>query len=91
MGIANMRTRAEEFGGQLDVASNPGSGTTVMFSIPRREVPVESLKPVYFWGAACAVLTVIWAISRDIGWSWATVVCGICCIQHLRFWYRAQA
>ena len=91
MGIANMRTRAEEIGGQVDVASNPGGGTTVTFSIPLVEIPVVSLRPVYFWGAVCAVLAVVWAISRDLGWSWATIVCGICCIQRGRKWYRARA
>ena len=34
MGMANMRTRAQEFGGQLELASSPGAGTTVKFSIP---------------------------------------------------------
>ncbi len=91
MGIANMRTRAEEFGGQVDVATNPGGGTTVTFSIPRVEIPVVSLRPVYFWGAACAVLAVVWAISRDWSLSWATIVCGICCIQRGRKWYQARA
>ena len=33
-GIENMRTRANEFGGQFELASRPGGGTTVTFSIP---------------------------------------------------------
>jgi len=33
-GITNMRARAEEFGGNFNVTSGPGSGTTVVLSIP---------------------------------------------------------
>jgi signal transduction histidine kinase len=33
-GLENMRTRASEFGGQFELASKPGGGTTVTFSIP---------------------------------------------------------
>ncbi len=29
-----MRTRAEEFGGEFEVISRPGAGTTIEFSIP---------------------------------------------------------
>jgi signal transduction histidine kinase len=34
MGTTNMRTRAEELGGNLALASRPAEGTTVTFSIP---------------------------------------------------------
>jgi signal transduction histidine kinase len=34
MGVANMRTRAEEFGGKFDLISSAGGGTTVTFSVP---------------------------------------------------------
>jgi hypothetical protein len=34
MGTANMHTRAEEFGGKLELSSRPNAGTTVKFSIP---------------------------------------------------------
>jgi signal transduction histidine kinase len=34
MGTANMRTRAEEFGGQFELASRSEEGTSVKFSIP---------------------------------------------------------
>lgn len=33
-GIANMRARAEEFGGKFELMSQPGRGTTVVFAIP---------------------------------------------------------
>jgi signal transduction histidine kinase len=34
MGLANMRARAEEFGGELEVTSRPDAGTAVEFSVP---------------------------------------------------------
>lgn len=34
MGLANMRARAEEFGGELEITSRPGTGTEIRFSIP---------------------------------------------------------
>ncbi len=34
MGIENLRARAKEFGGEFDLASCPGWGTSVKFSIP---------------------------------------------------------
>jgi signal transduction histidine kinase len=34
MGIENMQSRAAEFGGSLDIASSPGSGTTIVFTVP---------------------------------------------------------
>ncbi len=36
MGIANMRARAEECGGFLDLETTPGGGTTIRFSVPYR-------------------------------------------------------
>ncbi len=39
MGIANMKARAVEFRGWVDVTSIPGTGTTVAFSIPYTVIP----------------------------------------------------
>src|SRR6185437_1902893 len=36
MGTANMRARAEELGGKLDLSSHPEQGTMVKFSIPSK-------------------------------------------------------
>ncbi len=44
MGTANMRTRAEELGGRLELISSPEAGTTVKFSIPSR---VPATTPAY--------------------------------------------
>jgi hypothetical protein len=91
MGIANMRTRADEFGGQFDVVSSPGKGTAVTFSIPQPEVPVESRKQMYIDGAAFVVLVVVWTASRSLFWSLPTLVCGVQCIRLYRKFHQAPA
>jgi signal transduction histidine kinase len=75
MGIANMRTRAEEFGGHFGVAGSPGAGTVVTFSIPR--VPGKSRKFLYSYGLALLALLLIWVISGSLLWSLPTLVCVI--------------
>jgi signal transduction histidine kinase len=42
-GIANMRARAEEFGGSFELDSQPGRGTSVTLSIPYRRVEPASV------------------------------------------------
>jgi len=39
MGIANMRERAKELGGNFSLTSHPGNGTTVTFTVPRNMTP----------------------------------------------------
>ena len=41
LGIAGMRDRAQRGGGTLDIASEPGHGTTVSVSLPIRETAGE--------------------------------------------------
>jgi signal transduction histidine kinase len=46
LGLANMRRRAEGIGAGLDIASRPGSGTTLTLSVPRRLAqPVPTTYP----------------------------------------------
>jgi signal transduction histidine kinase len=82
MGIANMRTRAEEFGGWFDIASRPGAGTMVTFSIP--QVARKSRKFLYSYGVAFAVLVVVWVISGSLFWSLPTLVCVVQLIRQAR-------
>jgi signal transduction histidine kinase len=42
LGIAGMRDRAQLAGGRLDIATDPGHGTTVSVSLPIREMPGTS-------------------------------------------------
>lgn len=38
-GLANMQTRARNVGGEVDISSVPGEGTTVLVWVPRNSVP----------------------------------------------------
>ncbi len=38
-GLANMQTRANSVGGDLDVTSNPGEGATILAWVPRTQTP----------------------------------------------------
>jgi signal transduction histidine kinase len=52
MGIRNMRSRAEEFGGQFDLATSQGKGTTVTFSVPHLEfTPAAYRRNALLYGA----------------------------------------
>ena len=61
-GIANMRARAEEFGGTFELISQPGSGTSVAFSIPYtaagtlREYRRKALQWGVLWAASFTLL-----------------------------------
>jgi signal transduction histidine kinase len=64
MGIANMRARAAELGGKLELMSRPGQGTSVKFSIPytTAETPREYLRRALLAGALLLgfVVYVVW-------------------------------
>ncbi len=56
MGLRNMRERAAEYGGEFEIDSMPGGGTTVRFWVPVESVAFQDYrKQIWF----CAVLTVI--------------------------------
>jgi signal transduction histidine kinase len=64
MGIANMRERAEEFGGSLEFASGPDAGTSLTFSLSfTAQEPGNYLCKAKIWGALflfsilCGILT----------------------------------
>lgn len=61
LGIANMRARAEEFGGTFELASQPGGGTSVAFSIPVEEPvpPRLYLRNAVLWGAILAIAPLV--------------------------------
>lgn len=66
-GIANMRARAEEFGGKFHLASGPGNGTSVRFSIPYTpsETPQEYLRKAVGLGALLVVSTLALARTKS--------------------------
>jgi len=57
MGLANMRARAAEFRGRLDLTSAPRAGTTVAFSIPYLRVMAAPSKRRMLLVTVCLVLT----------------------------------
>ena len=68
MGIANMRARAEEYGGKLEIVSRLGGGTSVMLSVPYLvERPAEYRRRALFWGASLGVSIVVMGWTRSIG------------------------
>jgi signal transduction histidine kinase len=91
MGIANMRARADEFGGEFDLSSRPGRGTTVTFSIPYDETPVPTgyRKWTYLYGAGLVVFLL--AEFYAPGAIFLIAVCAIGLVSNLRDWRRAKA
>ena len=60
MGIANMRERAEEFGGQFTFFSQPGAGARLSFSIPYIVPdPKRYLYKAGVWGAQWILFTIV--------------------------------
>jgi signal transduction histidine kinase len=90
MGIANMQARADEFGGQFDIISSPGGGTTVTFSIPHDEIPVRNRRRTYLYGAALAVSLFIAVWTRSPAWIIMIVMCANELARNIRDWSRAQ-
>jgi signal transduction histidine kinase len=60
MGVANMRARAGEIGAEFELASQPGGGTFVRFSLPytTAEAPREYLRRALWAGALLVAITV---------------------------------
>ena len=61
LGIANMHARAEEFGGTFELASRPGGGTSVAFSIPYAEAatPRQYLRNAVAWGVVLVIAPLV--------------------------------
>jgi signal transduction histidine kinase len=73
MGLANMRARAEEQDGRLDVASRPGGGTTITLSLPSGVVARDDLyeyrRLAVIWGImlCCQLPWLAWTFWRNTG------------------------
>jgi signal transduction histidine kinase len=70
-GLANMHARAEEFGGKFELASRPGDGTSVAFSIPytESETPREYRRRAVVFGLLLVMFLLLLATRK-----WATMV-----------------
>jgi signal transduction histidine kinase len=68
MGIANMRARAEEFGGEFELASRPGDGTSVSYSIPYAiETSSEYRQRALTYGAVLVFCIVFFILTKASG------------------------
>jgi signal transduction histidine kinase len=83
MGISNMRARAEELGAQFELASRPGEGASVRFSVPYAmpETPREYLRLTILSGFLLAFFSafLIWRKQYAM-----TLMCLMPAIQFLR-------
>jgi signal transduction histidine kinase len=84
-GIANMRARAEEFGGTFELASRPGGGTSIALSIPYEDAvpPRRYLGNTAAVGAAMLVFGVVSLLTGKFRTT-AIMVFVICAISLLR-------
>jgi signal transduction histidine kinase len=59
MGLANLRSRANELGGEYELLSKPGCGTTVEFTVPFSVPDPQRLRGKLIVSAICFVLSVL--------------------------------
>jgi signal transduction histidine kinase len=91
-GIGNIRTRADEFGGTFELASHPGRGTTIVFSIPYEQVPASAVykRKAIEAGAAFGGMVIIYAfwVRSDNFLVW-TALGGIWTLRYVVGYCRA--
>lgn len=91
-GIANMRERAKEFGGIFELASRPGGGTSVSFSVPYAvgTPRAEYRRQACQWGATLIVgiLVAIWIKSIFIACT--AVISAIGLAREASAWYHTR-
>jgi len=65
-GLAGMRERAEECNGRVEVSSQPGAGTSVIFSVPYAEFePVRYSRKVMVWASVLLICGASACLTRD--------------------------
>lgn len=91
-GIANMRARAEEFGGKFYLASGPGNGTSVAFSIPYMagETPREYRRRAAEWGVLLVISILVLAWTKSGGMAATSVVAAIGLVRYTVAYRRAR-
>jgi signal transduction histidine kinase len=90
-GLANMRARAQEFGGLFSIDSKPGAGTMVTFSIPyvTAEPASTYARRAAMYAAGLAVLLTLAAAWRPSpGWTIITVMFLGGALRNLLAWRR---
>ena len=91
-GIANMHARAEEFGGTFELISQPGSGTSIVFSIPyvAAELPRAYRRRAVAAGVVLLISIPFIAWSKTIGMTAFVAIAAVGFIRYLVAYRRAQ-
>ena len=91
-GIANMRARAEEFGGKFYLASGPGHGTSVAFSIPytASETPREYRRRAVEWGVSLVVSILVLAWTKSGAMAATSVIAAVGFVRYTVAYRRVR-
>jgi signal transduction histidine kinase len=92
-GLANMRARAEEFGGSFELATHAGGGTSIAVSIPYQAASPSSdyRRDAIINAAAVALLVALTLWERSLGFLFITGVAAIGAARYFAAWRRAVA
>jgi|GEM_PF-1667511 len=102
MGISNMRSRAEELGGTLNVRSSPGAGVVVNLSVPYVSDAYAGPKQYKKWKLQALAATVFYLgisaallhLGRSMGFLsnmfFVTIIFGSCLAQAIAVYMRAR-
>ncbi len=91
MGMTNMRARAEDLDGDLEITSGPGQGTRVVCRVPYVAVDATEFRTKASW-AACAIVVVLLVgrLSTTLT-VWPFVLLPTFeCARYLAAWYQAS-
>ncbi len=97
MGLGNMRARAEEAHGTLDVASSQGGGTTVTLSVPVMDVSAADYRKKLLWSSPfAAILFALLLLDHytrqtSRGWLWVFAIGAVFDLtRYALAWVRAS-
>jgi hypothetical protein len=92
MGMTNIAARASEVGGTFEVASNPGGGTTVRFSVPCRAP--ASARPyatrALVWGVVFMIVSSQMLLRGIDAHPWIAAVAVIAAIAVARYTFAVH-
>ena len=91
-GIANMRARAEEFGGKFELISQPGNGTNIAFSIPYTagETPREYRQKAATCGVLLVISTLVLTRTKSGGMAAPAVIAAVGFVRYIVAYRRAR-
>jgi signal transduction histidine kinase len=92
-GLANMRVRAEEFGGSFELTTRAGGGTSIAVSIPYEATSPSSdyRRDAIINAAVLALLVALTLRERTPGFLFITAVASVGVLRYFAAWRRALA